>query len=104
MQHNYYLTLPNIQGIPYSAQELRAIVEQRMPCGTFSITARDAGDPSQLLGSGTYTKLAAVDCYIQIVKEEGICRGLMAVLFPERPLRAVTSPRGEPPITGLPTR
>lgn len=87
MQQHFFLDLVNIQNIPYMTSELQAIIEQRTPCGSFSITAQEAGNSAQILGSGTYIKRAAGDCYIEVVTEEGTCQGLMSRLFPERPVR-----------------
>jgi hypothetical protein len=92
MQQYYLDCLPNIQNTPYSAYQLRAIIEQRAPCGSFGVIQREPGTSSQTLGSGFYIKRADAACYIEVVSEQGTCQGLIASLFPNRPVRAPASP------------
>lgn len=89
-QQQLYLDLINIQNTPYSASELRLIIEQRVPCGPFFVTARDEGNHAQLSGLGAYIKRATDTCYIEVVEEQGSCHGLMSRLFPGRRVREGT--------------
>ena len=84
-QQEYYTDcLPNIQNTPYSACQLRAVIEQRAPCGSFAVIQREPGASTQTLGSGFYIKRADAACSIAVVFEQGTCQGLMVALFPDR--------------------
>ena len=91
-QQEYYIDcLPNIQNTPYSACQLRAVIEQRAPCGSFGVIQREPGAATQTLGSGFYIKRADAARSIAVVSELGTCQGLMAALFPDRAVRADTA-------------
>jgi hypothetical protein len=93
-QQDYYIDcLPNIQDTPFSAGQLRAVIEQRTPCGSFGVIQREPGASTQTRGSGHYIKRADAARSIAVVSEQGTCLGLMAALFPERAVRADAAAR-----------
>jgi hypothetical protein len=93
-QQEYYIdSLPNIQDTPFSAGQLRAVIEQRTPCGSFGVIQREPGACAQTRGSGRYIKRADAARSIAVVSEQGTCLGLMAALFPERAVRADAAAR-----------
>ena len=97
MEKKYYLDclyLHTIQGTSYSASQLLAIIEQRVPCGSFGVIERETGlSPQGTLGRGSYIKRGDAACFIEIVSEQGTCVGLLASLFPDRPVRALAASR-----------
>jgi hypothetical protein len=82
-QRQYFINLMNTQRIPYSVNELRLIIEQRVPCGTFSITACDGEEHAEPSSRGVYIKQATDPRSIKVVVEQGTCQGLMLQLIPE---------------------
>ena len=85
----YSLDTPrNIADRSFAKDEVQTIIAQRIPCGDFSIIAREARGSSQTAtGSGIYIKRAESSCYIEVIDEQGTCQGLMASLFREQPVR-----------------
>ena len=95
MEQEYYLDclyLRTIQDTPYTASQLRTIIEERVPCGPFGVIQRELGLSSKgTLGSGSYIKSAKDTCSLAIVTEQGACLGLMASLFPDRPVQTLAA-------------
>ena len=82
LERQYSIDLMNTQGTLYSGNELRLIIEQRVPCGTFSITAFDRQEHAEPSGRGLYIKQAIDPRSIEVVEEQGTCQDLLSQLFP----------------------
>lgn len=83
LERQYSIDLMNTQGTLYSVNELRQIIEQRVPFGTFTIRACDGQEHAEPSGCGLYIKQATAPRTIEVIEEQGTCQGLMSQLFPE---------------------